>query len=344
STPNTEMPGRSAVAATRHPASKPPPPTGITRASMSGASFSSSSARVPWPAMTAASSYGWTKMSWRSCARCSAWAAASARVSPCSTTSAPQPAVRLTLVAGVKRGITMVAATPANWACRATACAWLPADMAMTPRARSPSESKARRLAAPRSLKAPVTWRLSSFRTTSAPIARDTVSLETVGVRMMRPAMRPAASWTSAREIMPRDLARAGEKPSPDGALRQFAQAFADHRVQRRLVAEALDHPRDRRLRFGPAVAEVGERRQRVFHDAAGARGGGGEAGGARRHGADLVAEFGEHAHRQARADAGSAGEAGAVAGGDGGDQVAGRECGQHRQRNLASDALHGCQ
>ena len=56
-------------------------------------------------------------------ARCAACAAASARVSPCSTTSAPHAAVRVILVAGVKLGITMVAAMPSRWACRATAWA-----------------------------------------------------------------------------------------------------------------------------------------------------------------------------------------------------------------------------
>ena len=48
---------------------------------------------------------------------------------------APQAAVRVTLVAGVNFGITMVAAMPSRLAWRATAWAWLPADMAMTPRA-----------------------------------------------------------------------------------------------------------------------------------------------------------------------------------------------------------------
>ena len=109
------MPGCSAVAATRQPASRPPPPTGITSASRSGASSSSSSASVPWPAITAGSSYGWMKTSCRSqrpvAAAC---AAASASVSPCSTTVAPQAAVRVTLVDGVNFGMTMVAAMPSE--------------------------------------------------------------------------------------------------------------------------------------------------------------------------------------------------------------------------------------
>src|SRR6185437_6031118 len=134
-----------------------------------------------------------------------AWAAASARVAPCSTISAPQAAARVTLVAGVKRGITMVAAMPSRLAWRATAWAWLPADIAMTPERRSAGESRASRLAAPRSLKAPVGCRFSSLSTTSAPVARDRASLWIVGLRSTRPAMRAAAASTSASAIMQRD-------------------------------------------------------------------------------------------------------------------------------------------
>ena len=46
--------------------------------------------------------------------------------------------MRVTLVAGVNCGITMVAAMPSSLACRATAWAWLPADMAITPRRARP--------------------------------------------------------------------------------------------------------------------------------------------------------------------------------------------------------------
>jgi hypothetical protein len=102
------------------------------------------------------------------------------------------------LVAGVKRGMTMVAAMPASEAWRATAWAWLPADMAMTPAARSRAVSSAMRFAAPRSLKAPVACRLSSFSQILVPAARLTASEWTVGVRSTAPAMRPAAARTSA--------------------------------------------------------------------------------------------------------------------------------------------------
>src|ERR1035437_1794488 len=70
--------------------------------------------------------------------------------------------------------------------------------MATTPRSRSAWLSSARRLDAPRSLKAPVAWRFSSFRITSAPVAADNAALRTDGARSTRPAMRPAAASTSA--------------------------------------------------------------------------------------------------------------------------------------------------
>src|SRR5487761_2158340 len=143
-----------------------------------------------------------------------AWDAASASVWPCSTTSAPQAAVRVTVVAGVKLGITRVAATPSRAAWRATAWAWLPADIAITPRARSSAVSSVSRLAAPRSLNAPVTWRLSSLSATSAPAARETASETKVGVRSTAPSMRAAASRTSASVITPR--ARSGEADFED--------------------------------------------------------------------------------------------------------------------------------
>ena len=49
--------------------------------------------------------------------------AASARLSPCNTISAPHAAVRVTLVAGVNFGMTIVAGIPSSFACRATAWA-----------------------------------------------------------------------------------------------------------------------------------------------------------------------------------------------------------------------------
>ena len=97
----------------------------------------------------------------------------------------------------------MVAAIPASPACRATAWAWLPADMATTPARRSAAVSRAMRLAAPRSLNEPIACRLSSLSVTCAPVARLTASEYSEGVRMTRPAIRAAAACTSASPIMP---------------------------------------------------------------------------------------------------------------------------------------------
>ncbi len=108
----------------------------------------------------------------------------------------------MTLVAGVNTGMTMVARMPSREAWRATAWAWLPADMATTPARRSASVSSARRFAAPRSLKEPMACRFSSLSVTCAPVARLTAWDGSAGVRRILPAMRPAAASMSANPIM----------------------------------------------------------------------------------------------------------------------------------------------
>src|SRR5579875_2857290 len=70
STPTTRIPGRSAFAAVEQPAISPPPPIGTTSRSRSGTSRRSSSATVPWPAITSGSSYGFTSSRPRSAASC----------------------------------------------------------------------------------------------------------------------------------------------------------------------------------------------------------------------------------------------------------------------------------
>ena len=62
----------------------------------------------------------------------------------------------LTLGIGAPSGMNTVALIPSIRAARATPCAWLPADAATTPRARSESESRESRTNAPRILKEPV--------------------------------------------------------------------------------------------------------------------------------------------------------------------------------------------
>src|SRR5262252_4794795 len=102
-------------------------------------------------------------------------------------------------------------------------------------------------MAAPRSLKAPVICRFSSFSTTSAPVARDTASLGCAGVRSTRPAMRSAAAVTSAKDSTSDELdAEYLVRPvTPRGRNRyRVANLLADQRLgQRRGYREpaALD-------------------------------------------------------------------------------------------------------
>ena len=73
----------------------------------------------------------------RSSTRARACAAASSTVSPRSTTSAPSLRVLSIFTNGVGSGITITARMPRRRAWYATPWAWLPADMATTPAARS---------------------------------------------------------------------------------------------------------------------------------------------------------------------------------------------------------------
>ena len=83
----------------------------------------------------------------------------------------------------------------------ASAWAWLPAEMEMTPRCFSSSVSVASLLSTPRGLNEPVRWSNSALNRTSAPIRSDSVADESNGVRCSRPPIRSRARWTSSREI-----------------------------------------------------------------------------------------------------------------------------------------------
>src|SRR5579863_1893423 len=72
----------------------------------------------------------------------------------------------------------------------------------MTPRARSASVSSNRRFRAPRSLKLPVTFMLSSLRNSALPASRDNVSEYGAGVMRMLAAQRWRAARTSSSVIM----------------------------------------------------------------------------------------------------------------------------------------------
>ena len=144
-TPTTRMSGRLALIASATPASSPPPPVGTSTVAASGACSRISSPTVPCPDTMSVWSNGWMKTapvsSANSLARTRAWV----RYSPWKRTSAPYPFVALILGIGAPIGMNTVAWIPSSCAASATPCAWLPADAATTPRARSSSVSRERR-------------------------------------------------------------------------------------------------------------------------------------------------------------------------------------------------------
>ena len=79
----------------------------------------------------------------RSAASASARARAPSYESPASSTSAPSRSTASTLMRGAVSGMTISARMPSRRAASATPCAWLPADDAITPRARSSGPSEA---------------------------------------------------------------------------------------------------------------------------------------------------------------------------------------------------------
>src|ERR671924_662982 len=86
--------------------------------------------------------------------------------------------------------------TPSSAEQYASACAWLPAEMPITPRPRSSAESEASFVRTPRGLNEPVRWKSSAFRKTRSPSVAD----EKTGVRCRRPAIASRARTTSSRE------------------------------------------------------------------------------------------------------------------------------------------------
>src|SRR5262249_45504947 len=81
-------------------------------------------------------------------------------------------------------------------------CAWLPADMAITPRARSASESEISLLNAPRSLNELVTCRFSYLTCTEAPVSAESLGAASIGERATWPAMARRAASMSANVML----------------------------------------------------------------------------------------------------------------------------------------------
>mmetsp|Transcript_6678 Transcript_6678/g.16148 ORF Transcript_6678/g.16148 Transcript_6678/m.16148 type:complete len:361 (-) Transcript_6678:144-1226(-) len=170
STPYTFTSGRSRFSTAAMPAISPPPPTGTNTASTSSHCRKISNPTVPCPAITAGWSNGGTNTFPVASATRSASFFAASKLSPCSTTRTPRRRpTASTLIRGVASGMTMVASTPRRSAARATPCAWLPADAATHPAARSAAAycGCAIILYAPRSLKEKTSgWASSRLRRT----------------------------------------------------------------------------------------------------------------------------------------------------------------------------------
>src|SRR5690349_17298568 len=92
-----------------------------------------------------------------------------------------------------------VAVMPSIWAASATPWAWLPAEAATTPAARSSAESRDIRRYAPRILNDPVRWRFSHLRKTGPPASPVSQRDSSMGVVIDTPASASRAFSMSAR-------------------------------------------------------------------------------------------------------------------------------------------------
>src|SRR5580704_7369200 len=176
------------------PLSNPPPLTGVSTASKSLTSSSSSLAAVACPTMIRSSSYGWISAAPVSaCTR----AAVSARADTLGSQKVIFPPYASTarhFTAGAFFGITIHAGMPLHPAAHATAAAWLPLEGATTPCAASASLSEKIALVAPRILNDPVFCRLSHLKYSSAPAIAFNDALVSTGVRWIRGAIRSCAA------------------------------------------------------------------------------------------------------------------------------------------------------
>jgi hypothetical protein len=122
SAPITRHPGSAPRAASAVPPMRPPPPIGAITTASVGTAQRSSRAAVPWPAMTCASSNGWTSRLSGSCSSSRATAASRAAM-PGAHRSIVAPARRTasSFQAEASSGITTVAASPSERAASASA-------------------------------------------------------------------------------------------------------------------------------------------------------------------------------------------------------------------------------
>src|SRR3954471_24409481 len=144
--------------------------------------------------------------------------------------------------------MTSSASSPSTRVPQASACAWFPAEMPITPRSRSCGVSAARLVSTPRGLNEPVRWNSSAFSETRAPVSSLSVAEENVGVRCSRPPIASRAAWTSASSTTLGELvvrARAalrrgqpaafgGDRAALDAVRGRHLDAVLDHLVDRR--------------------------------------------------------------------------------------------------------------
>src|SRR5581483_4009465 len=170
--------------------------------------------------------------------------------------------------------MTTSASSPSSRAPQATAWAWLPAEIEMTPRSFSAGESAASFASTPRTLKEPVRWNSSALRNASAPSRSDSVLERRSGVRCRRPPAAARARSTSGRETLIA-LARGAARRRSRGERIPLEHPRRDgqsHRERGQLARPALDgdaaahrlgqllhdrEPEARADRALPAVARV---------------------------------------------------------------------------------------
>src|SRR5215212_6448596 len=139
--------------------------------------------------------------------------------------------------------MTSRASSPSRAAAQATAWAWFPAEIAITPLSRSTAVSDASFVSTPRGLNEPVFWNSSAFSETPGPSVWE---LKT-GVRCSRPAIASRAACTSSGEITsgpgvfgPAAALGHGEPPALGGDRPALHAVRGRHEHVDRAVAVAL--------------------------------------------------------------------------------------------------------
>src|SRR5919199_712357 len=133
--------------------------------------------------------------------------------------------------------MTTRASIPSTAAAYASACAWLPAEIEMTPRRFSWAESVESLFRTPRGLNEPVRWRSSALKDTSAPARSERVRELSSGVRCRRPAMRSRAASTSSSDR------RSAAVVTRDDPMRSILAALAAADEHEHVDGDKHEHP-----------------------------------------------------------------------------------------------------